>query len=42
VFERLDIKRQVHRQLDELCPDKTLLTTNSSYLLLSDIEEAVP
>jgi 3-hydroxybutyryl-CoA dehydrogenase len=41
VFERLDIKRQVHRQLDELCPDKTLLTTNSSYLLLSDIEDVV-
>ena len=41
VFERLDIKREVHRQLDAVCPEKTLLTTNSSYLLLSEIEDVV-
>jgi 3-hydroxyacyl-CoA dehydrogenase len=41
VFERLDIKREVHQLLDETCPAKTILTTNSSYLLLSEIEDAV-
>lgn len=41
VFERLDLKRQVHHQLDKTCPPKALLTTNSSYLLLSQFEDAV-
>jgi 3-hydroxybutyryl-CoA dehydrogenase len=41
VFERLDLKRKVHRQLDELCPPHTLLTTNTSALLVSEIEDAV-
>ena len=41
VFERLDIKRDVLQQLDEICPEHTILTTNSSYLLLSDMEDAV-
>ena len=41
VFERLDIKREVHSKLDQLCPARTILTTNSSYLLPSSIEDAV-
>ena len=41
VFEQLDIKRQVHQQLDQLCPAHTILTTNSSGLLVSDIEDIV-
>jgi enoyl-CoA hydratase/3-hydroxyacyl-CoA dehydrogenase len=41
VLERLDLKREVHRQLDELCPPKTILTTNTSALLVSDIEDVV-
>ena len=41
VFEELSLKRKVHKQLDELCPDKTILTTNTSALLVSDIEDAV-
>ena len=41
VFERLDIKRETHRQLDEVCPPHTILTTNSSALLVSEIESAV-
>ena len=41
VFERLDIKRDVHRKLDETCPAKTILTSNSSYLLLSQFEDVV-
>lgn len=41
VFERLDIKRDTHRLLDEACPAHTILTTNSSTLLVSDIESVV-
>jgi 3-hydroxybutyryl-CoA dehydrogenase len=41
VFERLDVKREIHRKLDQLCPPGTILTTNSSTLLVSDIEDAV-
>ena len=41
IIERLDTKRDVHRQLDELCPARTILTTNTSALLVSDIEDAV-
>jgi len=41
VFERLDLKRKVHQKLDELCPPRTILTTNTSGLLVSDIEDAV-
>jgi 3-hydroxybutyryl-CoA dehydrogenase len=41
VFERLDLKRKVHQRLDELCPPRTILTTNTSALLVSDIEDAV-
>jgi len=41
VFERLELKRDIHRRFDALCPDKTVMTTNTSSLLLSDIESAV-
>jgi len=41
VFERLDIKRETHRKLDRVCPANAILTTNSSALLVSDIEDAV-
>jgi len=41
VFERLDLKREIHQQLDEMCGPETILTTNSSALLVSDIEDAV-
>jgi len=41
VFERLAIKRDVHRQFDRLCPPRTILTTNTSTLLVSQIEKAV-
>jgi 3-hydroxybutyryl-CoA dehydrogenase len=41
VFERLDIKRETHAELDKLCPPRTILTTNSSALLVSEIESAV-
>jgi len=41
VFERLDIKREVHQTLDQVCPEHTLVTTNSSYLPLSNMEDVV-
>jgi len=41
VFERLDIKRETHAELDTVCPPRTILTTNSSALLVSEIESAV-
>ncbi|MCP3958215.1 MAG: 3-hydroxyacyl-CoA dehydrogenase family protein [bacterium] len=37
VVEVLDVKRQVFRRLDELCPERTVLATNSSYLGNSDL-----
>ncbi len=41
VFERLDVKRNIHRRLDEICLPKTILTTNSSALPVSAIEDVV-
>lgn len=41
VFENREVKRTVHRQLDELCPPGAILTTNTSALLVSDIEDVV-
>ena len=41
VFERLDLKRQTHRQFDQILPAHAIMTTNTSTLLLSDIESAV-
>jgi 3-hydroxyacyl-CoA dehydrogenase len=39
--ESRELKREVHQKLDELCPAKTILTTNTSNLLVSEIEDAV-
>jgi 3-hydroxybutyryl-CoA dehydrogenase len=39
--ENRELKREVHQKLDELCPAKTILTTNTSNLLVSEIEDAV-
>ena len=41
VFERLDLKRQVHERFDGLCPAHTIMTTNTSGLPVSLIEDAV-
>ncbi|MEJ2173230.1 MAG: 3-hydroxyacyl-CoA dehydrogenase NAD-binding domain-containing protein [Woeseiaceae bacterium] len=41
VIEELGVKREVHARLDRLCPERTILTTNTSGLLVSDIEDAV-
>jgi 3-hydroxyacyl-CoA dehydrogenase/acetoacetate decarboxylase len=41
VYESEELKREIHQKLDEICPDKTILTTNTSSLLVSQIEDAV-
>ena len=41
VFENLDIKREVHKQLDRLCLPHTIITTNTSSFLVSEIEDVV-
>jgi 3-hydroxyacyl-CoA dehydrogenase len=41
IFEDRALKREIHGQLDALCPSNTILTTNTSSLLVSDIEDAV-
>ncbi|MCP4749433.1 MAG: hypothetical protein GY866_00935 [Proteobacteria bacterium] len=41
VLERLQLKREVHRQFDKLLPPHAIMTTNTSSLLVSDIEDAV-
>lgn len=41
VFEDLALKQQIHRQLDEMAPPGTILTTNTSALRVADIEGVV-
>lgn len=41
VTENLELKRTVHKELDALCPPETVLTTNTSSLLVSELETAV-
>lgn len=40
VTEHLPLKREVWEQFGKLCPDKTLFTSNTSYLLPSQIAES--
>jgi len=37
VVELLDVKRDVFRKLDQACPEKTILATNSSYIVSSEL-----
>lgn len=41
VPEQLALKRAVHAQFEELCPPNAILSTNTSTLLVSDIEPAL-
>jgi 3-hydroxybutyryl-CoA dehydrogenase len=41
VFERPDLKRETHQLFEKLLPPHAIMTTNTSTLLLSDIESAV-
>lgn len=40
VPERLEIKREIFGQLDQICPQHTILATNSSSIRISVIEDA--
>ncbi|MBO0934517.1 3-hydroxyacyl-CoA dehydrogenase family protein [Fibrella aquatilis] len=40
IIEKLDIKRTLFAQLDKLCPAHTILATNSSYIVSSNIADA--
>jgi len=41
IDENLELKREVHKKLDILCPTKTILTSNTSSLLVSELEDVV-
>lgn len=41
VSERLEIKRDVHHTLDAMCSPTTMITTNTSNLMVSDIEDVL-
>jgi 3-hydroxybutyryl-CoA dehydrogenase len=41
IFEHLDAKRALHQKLDVTCPPHTIITTNTSSLRVSEIEDAV-
>ncbi|MFO7559596.1 MAG: 3-hydroxyacyl-CoA dehydrogenase NAD-binding domain-containing protein [Desulfobacterales bacterium] len=41
VFEQRDLKRKVHQELDRLLPPHAIMTTNTSTLLISEIEDVV-
>ena len=41
VIEDLAVKRSVHEELDRICPPNTILTTNTSGMLVSEIEDVV-
>jgi len=41
VFEQLELKRETHRKFEKLLPRHAIMTTNTSSILLSDIEPVV-
>ncbi|MDD5190380.1 MAG: 3-hydroxyacyl-CoA dehydrogenase NAD-binding domain-containing protein [Dehalococcoidales bacterium] len=41
VPEQVSLKQKIHAQFEKLCPPETILTTNTSSLLVSDIEPAL-
>lgn len=41
VPEQLELKRKIHRQFESLCPPRVIITTNTSSLLVSDIDIAL-
>jgi len=40
IFENLEAKRALFRELDEICPDHTILATNTSAIPVTEIAEA--
>ena len=41
IFENLEVKRELFADLDGRCPSDVIITTNSSSLMVSDIEDAL-
>lgn len=41
VPERVELKRGAHRMFDAICPAHAIMTTNTSFIAVSDIESAV-
>lgn len=41
IFEQVDVKRELFARLDAVCPAQTILTSNTSALLVSEMEDAV-
>jgi 3-hydroxyacyl-CoA dehydrogenase len=41
VFESVDIKREVHAKLDQVCPPHTIITTNTSSIMVSEIQDVM-
>lgn len=41
IFEQVDAKRELFALLDAVCPAQTIITSNTSALLVSEIEDAV-
>lgn len=40
IIEKLEVKRKLFADLDKICPDHTILATNSSYIVSSKIADA--
>lgn len=40
VTEDLELKRKLFKQLDEICPEKTIFASNTSSMMVSDIASA--
>jgi 3-hydroxyacyl-CoA dehydrogenase len=41
IFENLEVKRELFAKLDRLCSDGVILTTNSSSMMVSEIEDVL-
>jgi len=41
VFESVGLKREVHAKLDQLCPPHTIITTNTSLIMVSEIQDVM-
>ena len=41
VFESVDIKREIHAKLDQVCPPHTIITTNTSSIMVSEIQDVM-
>jgi 3-hydroxybutyryl-CoA dehydrogenase len=40
IIEKIEIKKETFKQLDQICPDHAILTSNSSYLCITEMAAA--